>query len=221
VWYRDPVLRRFAIPCLAASVLLGGCDAEPVRITLGAPNEAPPTEEGECALDRECATPEPYCHTTLRRCVACLTNQNCGNEICDTSNGRCVKCLSNGDCANDKPYCANDECVECIDQRNCAADGKTCDTAQNKCVDQCGSDDDCTGKDRNRCEPSGRFCVACLEDDDCMGGKSRCSGLRCVECVDNADCSGAKPLCDRAAEQCVECPDDTTCAAECDATVCP
>ena len=59
-----------------------------------------------CSTSMDCGGgAAPYCNTTKKRCVQCLTNTNCMGSgspftICDAATGYCVGCLTNKDCTN-------------------------------------------------------------------------------------------------------------------------
>jgi hypothetical protein len=75
------------------------------------------------------------------------------------------------------------------------------------CAPGCGAD--------TVCAPELGRCVACLDDEDCVGRStgSYCQAMACVECRSSADCSGdAGPLC--AGGRCSECATDDDCDDE-------
>jgi hypothetical protein len=59
----------------------------------------------------QCNGGAPYCNTTTKRCVQCLTNANCmgrgTSTLCDPATDTCVQCLTNANCTNPmRPTCS-------------------------------------------------------------------------------------------------------------------
>lgn len=98
-------------------------------------------------------------------------------------------------------------------------DGRTCDLAQNRCVEQseaeCVTAADCGDPAAPLC--IGGRCSQCQSSDDCSREAPRCSGEpenACVGCVDERDCAGhdGAPLCAGDGE-CVACASEADCSA--------
>ena len=112
----------------------------------------------------------PFCDHRTLRCVACLTDGDCGaGTICVTPNQRCL-----AGCSAAHP--------------TCATAAERCDADLGACHG-CTSDGDCTDHDAPRCDVGSGRCVACVaESDDCPFGKYCGTVSGAPACIDG--CKG-------------------------------
>ncbi|HEY8079189.1 MAG TPA: hypothetical protein VIF62_33890 [Labilithrix sp.] len=161
-----------------------------------APSDAP---SKRCARDADCVLPSLRCDTVAGACVECTADAQCTTDEdrkrCDTALHRCVGCGSDGDCSGGKCQPDTHRCVTpCTSITMCiTAEAPLCDTARGFCV-RCTTapGSTCTfTPDTPFCDQSG-YCVGCLSDKDCSGGKPRCDPIlgKCVQCASGADCAG-------------------------------
>jgi Cys-rich repeat protein len=184
---------------------------------------------------------------------------NPNNSVCDTANNRCVECLSDMDCADEMTQKICDlrptgtsmlprsQCVQCVETAHCPA-GATCGM-NNTCSVACGTAN-CTinPTGNNICDAPNNRCVDCMNDGDCaveMTDKHcdltlNTAGLpryACEECTDTAHCAAGQTcvnnacvtqcgtatctamptgnnICDAPNNRCVDCMTDADCAVE-------
>lgn len=127
----------------------------------------------ECARDSDCTSPSlGRCDPDRHRCVACLTEQDCGAGFaCDSLANRCLrKCGEGLDCPPDLHGCDEGRgvCYECDEDYECAdaPTGQLCASDGSGCV-QCRSDQDCQNQ---HCDPLSGRCVMCRDGRDCSTG---------------------------------------------------
>src|SRR5262249_27717760 len=145
----------------------------------------------QCVDDTTCSGGTPYCDTSLDRCVACLTDANCGDAGLSCVNGACS-------CGTNKRVC-NGSCIDVsADNNNCGTCGHTCDTTMEQCVaGQCqclGSLESCFGTcvdtttEPRNCGQCGRQCrrdQVCADSTCvCRPGLTDCNGF-CVDLNSN------------------------------------
>lgn len=205
----------------------------------------------ECNRDEDCP-PDEVCAPELKQCRECNQNADCERgKSC--SNHQCVTCTTDESCAGNSCNCcpsgtqcaaptpgASPSCVECTNDTQCA-DGKTCDTANGRCVDsvaECNTSDRC-GPDCVKCPTDrplcldGQVCVQCRNDLECGAGQfclsgecSSCTtdrhcGTRCTACGGIGDDRKDTPFCltdgTPAGSSCVGCRTDADCGGgQCD-----
>ena len=117
-----------------------------------------------------CPNATPKWYDSEKRCVLCLTDEDCKgdlvclpNKTCGCARGYTVTPKGNGQntcCPNDRPYWLNSgsQCVECTKDEHCAqrTDGKIfCDTRSYRCTT-----DPCEGYDEGAC-PAAGICDCC------------------------------------------------------------
>jgi hypothetical protein len=174
------------------------------------------------------------CEPDSRRCVECLTNDQCGVNaaagdagisaelrVCDEVSHSCVRCMADTDCSGDAPVCKTvagnsrqNECVECTTDLECGGDTPVCDLQTNECSVTCTDAAQCGG-DKPVCNTTRQVCVECLGNAECTAqGALQCNTTsnECVQCIDDVPCAGAGQVCDTAGGNvCVQCKDDNQC----------
>ena len=130
----------------------------------------------ECTADTHCVSNPgalgPRCDVTTRRCV-CDGDADCAKNlrgpICDAVKKICT-CVTSAQCKGPFPVCGG------------SGDARTC-------VRPCVKDADCKDPGAPRCRVSSGRCVACLEDDHCVGHPegTRCDDGRCG-CSQDSHC---------------------------------
>lgn len=164
---------------------------------------ASPSEAQKCERLMDCPAQLPVCHATEGVCTECDDAFDCnatpGRPLCKQRPGRvqdnrCVQCLTNADCGDD--ICVNDKCVKCNTRTN---DGCTSSLPHCTLVDDtptcvaCVTNDHCTDE-LPVC--SEHRCVLCTSGDatHCPVHTPVCAAdetpPRCVGCRDDGDCSG-------------------------------
>src|SRR4029079_7531040 len=98
--------------------------AAPRAVPLPPPPPPPPPDCGGA-----CAAPTPVCDVTLARCVACVTDADCGTgKTCNVSARQCTSsCTANTGCTAPTPFCATNApriCVECLSAADCTDTAK-------------------------------------------------------------------------------------------------
>ncbi|MFT7579640.1 MAG: hypothetical protein ACI9MR_001306, partial [Myxococcota bacterium] len=235
--------------CNTGEVCTGGsCQTGPVPCG----NAICEPELGEgcstCATDCACGASASHCVSGLDVCVACVSDDDCGdadrcvggscepaplscgNNTCEPQFGEgCASCAADCACLGDADHCLNDldVCVGCVSDGDCAESeqcvGGGCVTAPVSC----GND---------TCEPDlGEGCASCAADCGCDGDTSIClTDLDvCVACAAGTDCEAdevciagacqpASVLCGNSScdpgEGCESCAED--CGCEGDSPLC-
>ncbi|MCB9708506.1 MAG: hypothetical protein H6714_06975 [Myxococcales bacterium] len=119
-------------------------------------------KDGPCG--KRCEGELPYCHLTLKTCVACLQSAHCADDreapYCDEPLGQCVACLKNTECTNNEaPVCDPDHtCQPCTDDGQCAHLGLgICEDGT--CV-ACTIQTEATACGLNACDPATHTCTS-------------------------------------------------------------
>jgi hypothetical protein len=174
----------------AGSAGSGGAGGERADETCGSYARCPPDlycsdgECRECASDGDCmSTGSSRCDPERHRCVACLTEQDCGPGFaCDSLANRCLlKCGDGLACPRDLHGCDEGRgvCYECDEDYECddSPTGELCASDGSGCV-QCRSDQDC---DDQHCDPLSGRCVMCRDGRDCDTGLCDPSAHVCLD----------------------------------------
>jgi Cys-rich repeat protein len=172
--------------------------------------------DANCPMGSTCSMMGNNANTCITACgtANCTTNPT-GNNICDLPNNRCVGCLADSDCADEMTDKTCDlrpagmsmlpagNCVQCTVDTQCPS-GQVCSTmgnTANTCVTSCGTTT-CTTNPTgtNICDLPNNRCIDCLTDVDCEveTNNKRCDTSvnptnmlprdNCVECTADAHC---------------------------------
>ncbi len=192
---------------------------------------------GQCKVAADCAsTAFSLCDTARMRCVACLSDKDCGGKtpLCDPGTGRCVACKTAAQCAGSAlgPVCAGGVCT-CGAHKDCATTG----SVGARCVShggltRCG----CAGDAHCAASPAGPTCYtttrrcSCKSDADCKTAPyTKCLPAYpsakykvCSKpCATDADCPDAhNSRCDVKSGRCYPCTKEAHCAGNRWAKIC-
>eukprot|EP01083_Nonionella_stella_P099757 280570_1 len=75
--------------------------------------------------------PADLCDETSGKCVACLTDSDCLNDVepnCNPANGKCYKCYDDDHCPDPTAIqCVDNECISCDTDSHCPGNTTMCD----------------------------------------------------------------------------------------------
>jgi hypothetical protein len=187
-----------------------------------------------CTSDKDCSGSTPYCSTTTKICVACLTNTHCADSsiggLC--SGGRCT-CTADSDYKGSRVWGAKCQTLStgnrcgCTSSSDCTATsmGASCDTTNQVC--RCTGGSDCKVTNYSVClqmfftNATLKTCQrTCTASTQCANesGRKVCNTTAggCVACNANKDCSYlATPWSFTCTSNfCVECVADADCTAK-------
>ena len=153
---------------------------------------------GECSkIDNTCADPNKACDAQNMKCIEkCISNDSCEQgKLCDVT-GLCVSPCKAGSCEDGYACMPTGLCVkaECSVIDACDISYKTC--VDNKCIDKCKSNKDCSGN--AICDKTSGICQPKCTANSCNSGEV-CSDGVCV----TGTCSEMTP-----------CPANEVCTAE-------
>lgn len=95
----------------------------------GASRDAGPARDGAIASDGGSSTDSARPDSASSLCPEACTGDT---PLCDPGTGRCVACVSNGDCGIGA--CLDGMCVGCVADSDCFAPHPTCDVSTHTCV---------------------------------------------------------------------------------------
>jgi Cys-rich repeat protein len=193
------------------------CDTRPTGMSMfPAYNCVQCIETSQCPMGSTCSTMGNTANTCVTACgtVNCTTNPT-GNNVCDLPNNRCVGCLSDTDCADEMTDKTCDlrmtgmsmlpagNCVQCTADAQCPS-GLVCGTmgnTANTCVKPCGTTTCTTTPTGNDiCDLPNNRCVDCMTNADCavettnkfcdtsVNPTTTLPRFTCEECLTTADC---------------------------------
>jgi len=107
----------------------------------------------QCLRAADCATGVDGAASVDCTAGACVSFHPCGNsldckggEVCDTARGRCVACVTDADCGT-ASHCVASLCRKsCLSDKDCVAAKQLCDPATGSCLECVRSTDCGTGK---------------------------------------------------------------------------
>jgi len=197
-------------------------------------------DTSQCPMGSTCSTTGQTANTCVTACgtANCSTNPT-GNNICDLPNNRCVGCLADTDCADEMTDKICDlrpagmsmlpagNCVQCTADAQCPS-GQVCGTTgntANTCLTSCGTTS-CTlnPTGNNICDLANNRCVGCFTDTDCadettdkacdtsINPTNMLPRFACEECVTAAHCPANNVCIDNECEP--SCTTDAQCSAD-------
>ena len=198
-------MRALDLFCLVVPLAVAGCSpAGPVVINTSGQDLATPGPDlamrppDLATVCGQCPAESPICDVPNRKCVGCLSDNDCpAATVC--KNKQCAPgCSANRSQCGDAGSCDLDAgvCHGCLSDRDCKdIKAPSCDVVSGRCY-QCVPDND-------RC-PAGAYCaesqggyacmLGCRVDADCqqvMGPNAACCAHQCVDISTSKDHCGS------------------------------
>ena len=140
------------------------------------------------------------CDSTNKKCVECLGQSDCPENLICSGEGECIECNSDTPCNSAaRPYCVRsartgkNECVECLSHGDCSGDKPACNPVSNRC-------EICTSDNKQMCNTSNPGCRIGRNGEE----------NKCVICTGDSHCSGNR-YCDTDVNYCTDCKTDDHC----------